>query len=146
MRHSSHLLGSTTHKVHLELTLNLRKTKTFADDEQAYSKLYNKILQYIDGQGPIMHTDFEEHFFERGGLNKKLHLHSSIHLQIRGPYSPVGLIEQISRFICQITRRKYDSKCEFYKYKKYYSVPFTLQITDDYRILEWNNYIRKNAN
>jgi len=143
---SSHLLGSTTHIVHLELTLNLRKTKQFADDEQAYLKLYNKILHYINGQGENMHTDFEEHFFERGGLNKKLHLHSSIHLKVCGPYSPRGLLEQISRFICQSIRRKYDEKCEYYyMYQKYYSIPFTLQITSDKRILEWKDYIRKNA-
>jgi len=145
---NSHCLGSLTPNsrlkttVHLELTINLRKTKMFEDTKEAYTKLYNKILLYINDIGKVT-EDYM--FFEHGGLNKKLHLHSSIIISICGVYSPIGLVQQLSREISRLTRRKYDEKYLYVKYKKYWSIPFTLQITADERVQNWKKYISKDA-
>lgn len=129
--------------VHIEITLNLRKTKTFTDTPEAYKDAIKKLLLYYAAEG--LFVDHEETFIEYGGLNKKCHSHSSIYIITKGPYNPCGLVEQTARFFCSLFRRNYDEKCEYYKYKKYWSVPITIQITSEYRSKEWNEYIRKNA-
>lgn len=139
---NSHSLGSLNLICQLELTLNLRKTKQFDDSKEAYTKLYKKILSYIDNISDVS-IENQESYFENGTLSQKLHLHSFIIIKIKRSYCPNGFIEQISRFICKIIRRKYEEKLLYIKYNKYWSVPFTLQISSrpDY----WQEYIRKNA-
>lgn len=117
----------------LEFTLSLRK-----DDKEFLEKTYKKCLIAIDKLYSI-----QDHiaYFELGGLLNHRHIHAKIIIRLPNQKGNIpGLIQELSRVICRIIRRKYEEKNFYYHLEKYFSVPFVLQTNTR---AEWDEYIKK---
>lgn len=119
--------------VRIELTLSLRK-----DDEETLFKTYVKILKAL---GSMHRMTDHIGYFERGS-NGHLHIHALLTFELSPLGSLAGLIEEQSKMICLIIRRKWSKSNFFPMGINYTCVPFKIQVNTREG---WDKYISKDG-
>lgn len=137
--------------VWLEVTMNYPRTKPFIRmDEKQQQMLYFALFHSIINLHKHNYEDFELHYEKC--LDGHTHAHGWIKLKMQRAFSIEGVVSMTVReYVHQLPKRTW-AQLNDYKYSRAFScwkLPCILvQYTsdaDEIRLIEWNEYIRKNA-